>query len=475
MKRAFHFLCLGTLLIVFCEATHIPAYPKMLEHFQLGAGYAVYMQLGFALGLTGFQPLMGWMGDSFGQKRVIVFGAILMAIGSFLVALSPAFWVMVVGLFFKGMAGAAVVPAGVAFAGRYFQGDKIGKALGLFGFYSVLGALAAPLLSGIFVDSMGWSSIFWLCALLGLLASLLFVIGVPFVQGEKAASFDFFGAIIVFGILGSLLTVPTFINEYGFESMKWLPSAVIFVIAFILLIVVEKKQKAPLIDIEYAMTRSFWVPSLIAVFMFITFSSVMFVLTFFIQNVQEKSSTTVGLLLMPLYLVMGVANLWSGRLMDKLTARTIMSASVAFMVGGAGMLIFTNKETSVAYLLVSMMLIGLGIGMIGPVIRAVVVSKADQARIGVVTFTYLTIENLASRVGASFAIVMFALFAAGGSAVSALSNVAVVLTVLSAIAFLFIFLVPKRVRGIKGVGQDDIEVEAKTMRVATTKVDTINS
>lgn len=449
MQKAFHFICLGAFLVVFCEATHIPAYPKMLENFGLGPGFAVYMQLGFAVGLTGFQPLMGWVGDNFGQKRVLLFGAVLMAIGSILIAMAPIFWVLVAGLFFKGMSGAAIIPAGVAFAGRYFKGEKRGKALGIFTFYSTVGALIAPLASGMLVDRVGWASVFWLCMILGLIAFGLFMAGVPAIPGVRTKHFDFKGVLLVLIILASLLTIPSFINNSGLASMQWVPSLLIFVTAFIVLLLVEKKQKEPLLDIDYAKTRNFWVPSVIAICMFITFSGILFVLTFFIQNVQGKSSTMVGLLEMPLFFMMAIANLVSGKMMANSTARTMMGISIGSLVSGVAMLIFTNPSTSFIYLFVSMCLVGAGMGMVGPVIRAIIVSKAEFARVGVVSFTYLTIENLASRVGASFAIVMFAIFAANGNAVGALANTALALVVVSSLSFIFLFLIPKKVEGFK--------------------------
>lgn len=449
VRKAFHFLCLGILLVVFAEATHIPAYPKMLENFGLGAGYSVYMQLGFALGLTGFQPLMGWMSDSFGQKIVILFGAVCMATGSLLIATAPAFWVLVAGLFLKGFSGAAVIPAGVSFVGRYFTGEQRGKTMGLYGFYTVIGGLAGPLLSGIFVDRFGWSSIFLVCTAFGVISFLLFAYGVPNVKGEKSEHFDFGGVILVFFILGGLLTVPTFINNYGISSWMWVPAFVVSVISFALLLVVEKRQKKPLLDIDYAKTRNFWVPSVIAVIMYMSFSSVMYLLTFFVQSVQGKPSTVVGLLQLPLFLTMALANLLSGRLMGKLSARTLIGTSISLLVIGIGMLTGAKIDTSFFYLFLSMSLIGTAIGTVGPVVKSVIVAKANEARLGVVSFTYITIENVASRVGASFALVTFALFAAGGNSVGALSTTALLLTVFTAAAFLFLILIPKKAAGIQ--------------------------
>ncbi|AZU62647.1 MFS transporter [Neobacillus mesonae] len=446
IRKSFHILCLGILLVVFAEATHIPAYPKMLEHFQLGAGYSVYMQLGFALGLTGFQPLMGWLSDSFGQKIVIFIGAVLLAIGSLFIALAPTFWVLVLGLFLKGFSGAAVIPAGVAFVGKYFSKEQQGKMMGIYGFYTVIGGLAGPIVSGILIDRFGWNAIFFLCSMLGVIAISLFAFGVPHAKGVKSTSFDFLGVLFVFLLLGGLLTVPTFINHYGVDSWMWAPAFAVSVVSFLFLLVVEKRHKKPLLDIQYAKTRTFWVPSAIAVILYMSFSSVMYVLTFFVQSVQGKPSTIVGLLQFPLFLTMALANIISGRLMATFTTRRLIGVSIGLLVAGVGMLSMARIDTSFLYLFIAMSFIGTSIGTVGPVVKSVIVSKAAPSRLGVISFTYITIENVASRVGASFALVTFAIFTAGGNAAGALSSTAILLTVFTAVSFLFLLLLPKNHR-----------------------------
>src|SRR5699024_12342280 len=103
IRKDFHFLCIGVFFIVLIMATGLPAYPKILDTFGLTSGYAVRLQLGVALGLTGFQPLFGWLGDVFGQIAVILFGAALMAIGPALTAVTPIILLLVVGMFVKGI------------------------------------------------------------------------------------------------------------------------------------------------------------------------------------------------------------------------------------------------------------------------------------------------------------------------------------------------------------------------------------
>lgn len=445
----FHFLCIGVFFIVLIMATGLPAYPKILESFGLTSGYAVWLQLGFALGLTGFQPLFGWLADVFGQKSVILFGAALMAVGSAVTAAAPFFWLLVVGMFAKGIAGAAVVPAGFAYVGKYFTEEQRGKALSTFGVYSAIGAAIGPFLSGVIVDMMGWAANFWFCAFLSVLSLFAFLFGVPNMKGNQANSFDVFGVLFMFLTVGGLLTIPTFINNFGLSSWMWLPSVLIFVFAFLLLIIVEKKQKQPMFDVTYAARRNFWVPAVIAVLLFVTYSGVMYLMTFFVQDVQGKSSTSVGLLQLIIFIATAVGTFLSGRMIAKLSARSMLGLSIISLVGGAGMLTLVTIDTSYLYLSISMAFIGLGIGLADPTKRTIVLSMADQPRIGVITFTFNTIENVVQRVGASFALLMFALFSAGGNAMGALSSSALFLTIYSAAAFLFLIFIPKNVKGFK--------------------------
>ncbi len=460
-QRAFYFLCFGVFFTMISLATHLPAYPHMLANFHLDAGYAVWMQLGLALGLTVFQPLLGWLGDSYSQKMVLIVGAVFMIIGSLLVVLAPTFWILVIGLFFKGLSGAAVSPTGVAYAGRLFVGENRGKYIGIFIFFSTGGALFGPLISGVFVDTLGWASTFWLTALFGLISLVLFSVGVTAIQSEERRSFDFLGVVFVFIALIGLLTIPTFISTQGISSGKWIPSLVIFVVSLIILIMVEKKQKQPLIDIEYATHRNFWAPSLIAILLGIGYSGCMYLLTFFIQNIQGKPGTLVGLIQSTTFLGAALAAIYAGKWMKKYTARQMLTSGVGLFMVGIIMLTLVNKSTASVYLFIAMALIGIGSGVYGPVLKAIIVSKSAPSRMNVVTFTAQVIESIAQRVGASFALAAFAIFAASGNGVAAISKTSLIFVALGIISFLVFAVIPKRIPGIHDISESSNSIKVE--------------
>lgn len=446
-SRGFYFICFGAFFIMLSLATHLPAYPHMLAEFDLGPGYAVWMQLGLAIGLTGFQPLLGWIGDSFGLKIVILIGGIFMIIGSLLVAFSFSFWVLVLGLFFKGISGAAIAPSGIAYAGKFMTGSARGKAIGTFMAFSTIGALFGPVISGSIVDLVSWQSSFLFTAVLGGVAIAFFMF-VPHVKAASRRKLDVFGLVFVLALLLGLLTVPTFINSYGFSSGMWIPSFAVFLVALVLLVIVEKRQKEPLLDMEYVKNRSFWVPTTIAIFIFLGYSGVMYLLTFFVQSVQGKPATVVGFLQMAIFLGTSIAAYVSGRILKNYSARVIIGTGIMLFSVGIVMLNFVNLETGFIYLFIAMSFIGVGSGFQTPAIKAIVVSKAATERMNVITFTNTVIENLAQRLGASFALVAFGIFSANGDNVQAMSSTSLVIIGFIVIALLFLPLIPRYIPGI---------------------------
>lgn len=460
---AFYFLCTGAFFTMISLATHLPAYPHMLAEFNLDAGSAIWMQLGLALGLTGFQPLFGWIGDAYGQKMILIAGALFLIIGSLLVVFSPFFWVLVFGLFFKGLAGAAVSPIGNSYAGKLFTGEKRGKALGIFAASMTFGALFGPLISGTFVDGLGWISTFWLTAILGFVALVVFALGIPSLKKEAneiKRKLDIPGVVLVFIALASILTVPTAINSFGFGSGLWIPSLIIFMITIVVLIFVENRTKEPLLDVKYAKNKLFWAPSFITLLIGLGYAGVMYLLTFFIQDFQGKSGTLVGLLQMAVFLTTAIGSIIAGRYMAKISARLFLVLGVLLFTSGLLLTSLANIDTSNLYLFITMVFIGLGFGLMQPLLPAIIVSKVEATRINVVNYTFQVINNVAQRIGASFALVAVALFAASGDAGGAITKTSLVFAIFAILSILIIRFIPRNIEGIhESIESFEIEKE----------------
>ncbi len=132
---------------------------------------------GYALTQVIFQVPFGMVSDKFGRKNTIIFGLIIFILGSIVCALSNDIYSLMFGRFLQG-AGAigAVVTAMIS---DVVKEEVRAKAMAMMG-GSIAGAFAIAMMVGpIMGAKYGVASLFWLTAILSLLAIIILVTLVP--------------------------------------------------------------------------------------------------------------------------------------------------------------------------------------------------------------------------------------------------------------------------------------------------------
>ena len=165
---------------------------RMLGMFLLLPIFAIYAEkleggnnhtlIGLALGAYGLMQVLlqlpfGMASDKYGRKKIIYVGLILFAVGSMVAAVSTDIYMMIIGRSIQG-AGAisAVVTALVADSTREEHRTKAMAMIGAtIGITFAVSLVAAPLLN----QFIGVSGIFWMTAVLSLLAILVVKYAVP--------------------------------------------------------------------------------------------------------------------------------------------------------------------------------------------------------------------------------------------------------------------------------------------------------
>src|SRR3954452_1512166 len=147
-----------------------------LTDVQLGKVFSA-MLAGYAL----FQPIGGRLADRFGPRRVLAGGVIWWGIFTALTALVPsqitgALWLFISARFLLGAGEAVMFPASNQFVARWIPVQERGIANGwIFAGVGAGAGLSPPLITYIMVH-YGWRASFWICATIGLLAGLVWLL-----------------------------------------------------------------------------------------------------------------------------------------------------------------------------------------------------------------------------------------------------------------------------------------------------------
>ncbi len=144
-----------------------------LSQIQLGWVFSAFLW-GYAF----FQTLGGWLADRMGPRRVLTAGVVWWGIFTALTAaVSPtmagAVFLFVLVRFLLGAGEAIIFPASNQFISRWIPTEERGFANGLIFAGVGAGAGSAPALVTYIMVHYGWRWSFWLSALLGLLAGLI--------------------------------------------------------------------------------------------------------------------------------------------------------------------------------------------------------------------------------------------------------------------------------------------------------------
>ena len=152
----------------------------------LGVSLAAASTLVSVRSLTGVgAPLFGALADWLGERRVMLLGAILLAVGGLLTAGLPGYGMALVGFGLLGLAKSAYDPAMQAYIGRQVPYERRGRALGIIELSWSATWLSMPL-SGWLIGHVNWRMPFFIFAALGILVGWLIRRVIPVTSGRKA-------------------------------------------------------------------------------------------------------------------------------------------------------------------------------------------------------------------------------------------------------------------------------------------------
>jgi len=188
---------------------------------------------GYALTQAIFQVPFGIMSDKIGRKPTLLLGLVIFLVGSIICAVSTDIYTLMAGRFLQG-AGAigAVIPAMIS---DLVNEESRGKAMALMGGTIAISFAAAMALGPVLAAGFGFSSLFWIAAVLSIVSMIVLFTNVPtppsirHIYHSKTTTKDILkdpnllSMIITNGMQKGLMTVsfvliPIFLTnpEYGF-------------------------------------------------------------------------------------------------------------------------------------------------------------------------------------------------------------------------------------------------------------------
>lgn len=302
-----------------------------LPHIGTDLGFATsalqWIVTSFALCAAGFTLFFGRVADLFGRKRLFLVGIVLLGVSSLIggVAIGPA--MLICARVGQGIATAMVTPAALSLMTTMFpEGPARSRALGLNGALMAAGFTTGAVLGGLLTGAISWRWAFFI----NVAIAVVVIIVAPFVLQEPKRDtrprLDVPGAILITLALVSFVFGIDSAGRGGWGHPSAWATILLAIALFAVFFRVESALREPLVAPGLLQGNVAW-GNIAGLLAFATETSLVFLLTLYLQDILGYNAITAGLILG----VLGIGTVVGGLIAPKLIGKT--NSKTAIIIG----------------------------------------------------------------------------------------------------------------------------------------------
>jgi EmrB/QacA subfamily drug resistance transporter len=410
------------------------ALPAIRASYGAGAAEVQWVVNAYLLPLSALLLLGGALGDHFGRRRLLIIGTTIFAITSLVCALAPSLPVLLGARAVQGIGAALLLPNSLALLNAAFQGEKRGRAVGIWAAAGAAAAAVAPLLGGWLVDNAGWPAIFYINLPLAIGAILLAFRFVAESREPGSGRTDYAGALLVTGGLGGLTYALTIWSAAGRVSQQVALTGIAGIVLIAAFLWVERaRRNRAMMPLALFGDRCFAGLNLLTFLLYGAFSAAMLLVPYVLISSGGYSPIQAGMALLPLPILMTALSPTMGSLAVRIGPRLPLTIGPLVVAVGLALARLIEPDSSywtAAFPAILVMALGMTIA-VAPLTSSVLGAVEEQhvamasgfnsavARTGGLIATALLGAVLASEGGALFGGFHMAMFVSAAAAACA--------------------------------------------------------
>ncbi|MEV6010024.1 MFS transporter [Streptomyces sp. NPDC051976] len=298
----------------------------------------------FALPSGGFLLLFGRIADLFGRRRLFLTGLAVFTAASLLATLAwdPAAFLAARAI--QGLGAAVIVPTGMSLLTTTFpEGPQRERALGISGTLLSLGFTIGVVMGGTLTDAFGWRSTMALLAGAGVLV----LAAAPGLLTEsrhpRRPRIDVPGAVTVTGGLLAVIYALSTAAQRGFGRPDVVIALVLGVLLLGAFVAVESRAAEPMVSLPMLRRRTVAWGNLAGLTTFAMMSTVVFLLTLYLQEIRGLSAFRTGLVFGVQGVFAAVTGMTAARVIGRLGTRTTLLAGLLVQAALTAVLLFLGS------------------------------------------------------------------------------------------------------------------------------------
>lgn len=369
----------------------------------------------YMLTTTVTTPIAGKLSDMFGRRLLLLIGVAIFTISSFMAGHAGSIEVLIAWRAVQGIGGGIITANAFTIIGDLFTPRERGRWQGLIGAVFGLSSVIGPLLGGwltdgahIFGTVTDWRWTFFVNVPVGIIALAVIAKYCPPIKHDAEHHPDYAGAALLTVALSSLVLAVdnTDIVFKGLIdngiALSTIKAALLGIAAVAtgVFVLVERRARQPIVPLAFYKNRTFVLVTS-AMFLFgAAFLGAILYLTQFNQQVFGATASSAGVMLLPFVGGMMVSSITSGQLASRTGHyKRFMVVGIATATVGIFSLTALTPTTPFWEEAIRMVFVGLGMGMVMPLMNLAVQNEFEQRDLGAATSTVQLTRGLGSTIG----------------------------------------------------------------------------
>ena len=338
-------------------------------------------------------PIYGKLSDIFGRRPLFIIAISIFLVGSLLAGIASSMYELAIfravqGLGAGGLMSLALTTMGDMLAPRD-RAKYQGYFLAVFGVSSLIGPLIGGLLAGadtiLFIT--GWRWVFLINLPIGLIALTIVLRFLHVPHTRRSVRIDWWGAVALIVATVPLLLIAEQGREWGWLSGGALACYSLGIAGIIAFVAIERMMgDDALLPLKLFRSSTFAMATLISVLVGFAMFGALTTIPLYLQLVNGVTPTESGLLTLPLMLGLLTASILSGQFISRTGKyKILLIAGTGVLTAGYLCLTFISADKPVWFMLIGMLLIGLGLGQLMQTLTLTSQNAVRARDIGVAT------------------------------------------------------------------------------------------
>ncbi|WP_249011207.1 MFS transporter [Conexibacter sp. DBS9H8] len=399
-------LAVSALAYALLQTMVVPALPTIQHKLHASTTSVTWVLTVYLLSASVATPVLGRLGDMFGKEHSLLAVLAVFAAGLLVSALSHSLVLLIVGRTIQGVAG-AVFPLAFGVIRDEFPKERVATGIGLISATFGIGGGAGLVLSGVIVDHLSYEWIFWfglIVTVIALVATRLFV---PESPVKSPAKIDWAGTVLMSAGLVCLLLAVSEGPTWGWGSARVVALFVAAVVILALFTIVERRVRAPLINIGLMRLRGVWTTNLAGLLIGFGMFGSFVLIPQFVETPPHagygfgSSVIQAGVFLLPSAGVMLVAAPLASWLGNRFGSKLPLMLGTLIATGAFVLLSVAHSERWEIYL--AGLLLGIGVGFAFASMANLIVEAVPQTHTGEATGINTIMRSIGGALGAQIA------------------------------------------------------------------------